>query len=161
MEDSACSLARGEGRQNLDQGSELALSAATGQHQAVAFSLVYVGLCRVLAFVVSCWRRDVDKDVELVVLRLKGPITPTSGLTSSDALGHAARPWPSRSSTSSSAGCSDSPCPPDRRLLEGGRDPRLAPPTGGVPPPGRATTLGRKLNDEAETIERPKLGRVA
>jgi len=69
MEDSACSLARGEGRQNLDQGSELALSAATGQHQAVAFSLVYVGLCRVLAFVVSCWRRDVDKDVELVVLR--------------------------------------------------------------------------------------------
>jgi len=35
----------------------------------VAFSLVYVGLCRVLAFVVSSRRRDVDKDVELVVLR--------------------------------------------------------------------------------------------
>ena len=30
---------------------------------------MYVGLCRVLAFVVSCWRGDVDKDVELVVLR--------------------------------------------------------------------------------------------
>jgi hypothetical protein len=35
----------------------------------VVFSLVYLALCRVLALVVSCWRHDVDKDVELVVLR--------------------------------------------------------------------------------------------
>jgi hypothetical protein len=56
---------QGEGHQNPDQGPELALSAATGQHRAVAFSLVYVGLCRVLALVVSFRRCDVDKDVEL------------------------------------------------------------------------------------------------
>ena len=30
---------------------------------------MYAGLCRVLAPVVSRWRSDVDKDVELVVLR--------------------------------------------------------------------------------------------
>jgi hypothetical protein len=30
---------------------------------------MYLRLCRVLALVVSCWRHDVDKDVELVVLR--------------------------------------------------------------------------------------------
>jgi putative transposase len=35
----------------------------------VVFSLVYLGLCRLLALVVSRHRRDVDKDLELVVLR--------------------------------------------------------------------------------------------
>ena len=62
-------MGRAEGRQNLHQGSELALSAATGQHQAVVFSLVYVRLCRVLVLVVSCRRREVHKDVKLVVLQ--------------------------------------------------------------------------------------------
>jgi hypothetical protein len=49
-----------EGHQNPDQGSELALTAATGQHRVVAFSVVYVGLCRVLALVVSCQRPGVE-----------------------------------------------------------------------------------------------------
>jgi hypothetical protein len=35
----------------------------------VAFSLLYVGLCRILALVVSSRRSEADKDVELVVLR--------------------------------------------------------------------------------------------
>jgi hypothetical protein len=35
----------------------------------VAFSLLYLGLCRVLGLVRSSHRRDLDKDVELVVLR--------------------------------------------------------------------------------------------
>ena len=35
----------------------------------MAFSLVYLGLCRLLALVTLCHRREVDKDVELVVLR--------------------------------------------------------------------------------------------
>ena len=59
----------GEGRHNLDQGSELALGTTTGQHRPVVLSLMYLGLCRALALVVSCWRHDVDKDVELVALR--------------------------------------------------------------------------------------------
>ena len=35
----------------------------------MAFSLVYLGLCRLLALVVPSRRNNVDKDVELVVLR--------------------------------------------------------------------------------------------
>ena len=59
----------GEGRHNLDQGFELAVRAACRSSWAVAFSLVYLGLCRVLALVVSSRRCEADKDVELVVLR--------------------------------------------------------------------------------------------
>jgi putative transposase len=58
-----------EGRRNLDQVFELAVRPDAGHHGPVAFSLVYVGLCRVLALVVSSRRCDADKDVELVVLR--------------------------------------------------------------------------------------------
>jgi hypothetical protein len=36
---------------------------------AVAFSLLYLGLCRALSLVTMSRRREADKDVELVVLR--------------------------------------------------------------------------------------------
>jgi putative transposase len=58
-----------EGRHNLDQGFELAVRPDAGHHGPVAFSLVYLGLCRVLALVVSSRRGAADKDIELVVLR--------------------------------------------------------------------------------------------
>ena len=62
-------MSEGEGRHNLDQVFELAVRADAGHHGPVAFSLVYLGLCRVLALVVSSRRCEADKDVELVVLR--------------------------------------------------------------------------------------------
>jgi hypothetical protein len=62
-------LGPAEWRQNLDQGFELALRSPRRSTSDLAFSLVYLGLCRLLALVTSCHRRDVDKDLELVVLR--------------------------------------------------------------------------------------------
>jgi hypothetical protein len=75
---------RVEGRHNLDQGFELAVRPDAGHHGPVAFSLVYLGLCRVLALVVSSRRGAADKDIELVVLRhqvraLKRQATAASG----------------------------------------------------------------------------------
>src|ERR1039457_6949050 len=60
---------RGEGRHNLDQGFELAVRADAGHHGPVAFSLLYLGLCRILVLAVSSRRSEADKDIELVVLR--------------------------------------------------------------------------------------------
>ena len=71
---------------------------------------------------------------------LKGPMTPVACLTSSDAFNQDARPWPSRSSTSSCAGYWRSACS-GWTPLEGRRDHRPAPPAGGAPPPTRAATL--------------------
>ena len=35
----------------------------------MAFSLLYLGMCRLLGLVTSCWRSDSDKDIEIMVLR--------------------------------------------------------------------------------------------
>ena len=61
--------AQGEGHQNHDQASGLALRVTVRSWSAVAFSLLYVGLCRILGLVVSCRRGKSDKDIELMVLR--------------------------------------------------------------------------------------------
>ena len=60
---------RGEGRQNLDQASELVLRSPCRSTSDVAFSLVYLGLGRLLALVTMFRRGEANRDVELVVLR--------------------------------------------------------------------------------------------
>jgi len=62
-------LRQGEGHQNYDQVSGLALRTDTRPSSAVAFSLLYIGLCRILSFVGSARRGDSDKDIEIMVLR--------------------------------------------------------------------------------------------
>ena len=48
---------------------QFAPPSVTWSSWAVAFSLLYLGLCRVLSLVTSSRRREADKEVELVVLR--------------------------------------------------------------------------------------------
>src|ERR1035441_10959724 len=61
--------AKAEGHQNHDQASGLTLRVTVRPWSAVAFSLFYVGLCRILGLVVSCRRGQSDKDIEIMVLR--------------------------------------------------------------------------------------------
>ena len=63
---------RGEGHQNNDQESELAVRSDVRSSSTVAFSLLYVGLCRILGFIgfIACARRsESDRDIEIMVLR--------------------------------------------------------------------------------------------
>jgi Domain of unknown function (DUF1918) len=61
--------ARGEGRQDPNWASGLALLAGDRPSSSVASSLLYIGLCRILGLVVSFRRMDSDKDIEIMVLR--------------------------------------------------------------------------------------------
>jgi putative transposase len=59
----------GEGHQNHDQVSGLALLVDVRPSSSVAFSFVYLGFCRLLSLVCSARRFEPDKDIEILVLR--------------------------------------------------------------------------------------------
>jgi hypothetical protein len=56
-----------EGHQNNDQESELAVRSDVWSSSTVAFSLLYVGLCRILGFIASARRSESERDI--MVLR--------------------------------------------------------------------------------------------
>jgi putative transposase len=58
-----------EGHQKYDQASGLALPLDLRPSSDVAFSLLYVGLCRLLGLVRSTRLSESDKDIEIMVLR--------------------------------------------------------------------------------------------
>jgi putative transposase len=59
----------GEGHHNPDQVSGLAFSIGVRPSSSVAFSLLYVGLCRIFGLVLSGRQCESDKNVEIMVLR--------------------------------------------------------------------------------------------
>jgi len=58
-----------EGHQKPDQDPELALGIDGRPSSTVAFSLLYVGLCRILGLIASFRRTESDRDIEIMVLR--------------------------------------------------------------------------------------------
>src|SRR5665213_716910 len=66
---SISSVSRAVGRQNPNCAPGLALLVGTRTSLSVAFSLLYIGLCRILGLVVSSRRTESDKDIEIMVLR--------------------------------------------------------------------------------------------
>jgi hypothetical protein len=69
------------GTQEPDRAPGLALRIDARQSSAVALSVHYVGLYRMIGLVVSCRRSGSDRDIEIMVLR--HPTDPCF-----DALGH-------------------------------------------------------------------------
>src|ERR1019366_3310369 len=57
------------GRQNPNCARGLALLLEARASSTVAFSLLYIGLSRIVGLVVSCRRTESDKDIEIMVLR--------------------------------------------------------------------------------------------
>jgi transposase len=62
-------LGPAEGHQNPDQAPQLALDIDVRPSSTVAFSLLYVGLCRILGLIASFRRTESDTDIEIMVLR--------------------------------------------------------------------------------------------
>src|ERR1022692_1260875 len=60
---------RGEGHQKPDQDPELALGTDGRPSSTVAFSLLYVGLCRIRGLIASFRRTESNRDIEIMVLR--------------------------------------------------------------------------------------------
>jgi putative transposase len=58
-----------EGHQKPDQDPELALGIDGRPSSTVAFSLLYVGLCRILGLIASFRRTESNRDIEIMVLR--------------------------------------------------------------------------------------------
>src|ERR1022692_173026 len=58
-----------EGHQKPDQDPELALGIDVGPSSTVAFSLLYIGLCRILGLIASFRRTESNRDIEIMVLR--------------------------------------------------------------------------------------------
>ena len=58
-----------EGHQKPDQDPELALGTGVRPLSTVAFSLLYVGLCRILGLIASFRRTESNRDIEIMVLR--------------------------------------------------------------------------------------------
>jgi putative transposase len=59
----------GEGHQNHDQASGLALLVDVRPSSSVAFSLLYLTFCRLLSLACSARRSEPDKEIEIMVLR--------------------------------------------------------------------------------------------
>src|ERR1035438_10842201 len=95
--------AKAEGHQNHDQASGLTLRVTVRPWSAVAFTLFYVGLCRILGLVVSCRRGQSDKDMEIMVLRHQESQPSTSTGTIS------AHRWHHAAEGARSLGCTNPP----------------------------------------------------